>query len=107
MSKTSDEEMISDRTTGEEIQEADSLMRRRESETVQKESERRRHRGGDDVKWRTRKRLVGAAKIKEITHPKAWMSENGDQFNVDGRKPGSTCKLHSVSRSGAETMPAP
>lgn len=35
------------------------------------------------------------------------MSENGDQFIVDGRKSGSTCKLHSVSRSSAETIPAP
>lgn len=35
------------------------------------------------------------------------MSENGDQFIVDGRKPGSTCKLHSVSRSRAETIRAP
>ncbi len=35
------------------------------------------------------------------------MSENGDQFIVDGRKPGSTCKLLSVSGSIAETIPAP
>lgn len=48
-----------------------------------------------------------AEKIKEITLPKAMMSENGDQFTVDGRKPGSTCKLHPVSWSSAETTPAP
>lgn len=42
--------------------------------------------------------------MKEITHPKAVMSENGEQFAGEGRKPGSTCKLHPVSQNNA-TLP--
>lgn len=54
---------------------------------------------GDDVKWNTRKRLVGLKRSKnsDFQKPGCQMSENGDQFIVDGRKPDSTCKLHSVS----------
>lgn len=38
-------------------------------------------------------RMCGEAeKIKEITHPKAAVSENGVQFRVEGTKPGCTCK---------------
>lgn len=53
-----------------------------------------------------RKKSAQAEKIKEIIPTEAQMSENGDQFIVDGRKLGSTCKLHPDSLSSTETIQA-
>lgn len=77
----------------------------REGKERERESERGRE--GDDVKWNNRKCLVGLKRSKKshFQKPRCQKMETNLLWMAGSLAP--TCKLHCVSRSSAETMPAP